>query len=165
MVGVLPDPREIPGIQIARSQRDPRNTGGEIYPSCPPSFSTFSTLSSILVHLIHLIHHPYPLYLPSLSTLSTLYTILLHLIHHPSPPSAPCPLFFPPSHATARLRVGSMSRKALKYQKYIFSKSKSVLPKMSARSGLVGYKLSWPHLELFQANINLPEVGGRGARL
>ena len=37
------------------------------------------------------------------------------------------------------------------FEKYKISKSKSVLPKMSARSGLVGKNNSWPHLGPFQA--------------
>ena len=38
-----------------------------------------------------------------------------------------------------------------KINKQQTSKSKSVSPKMSARSGLVGNKTSWPHLGPFQA--------------
>ena len=39
-----------------------------------------------------------------------------------------------------------------KSQKTKLSKSKSVSPKMSASSGLVGNKFCWPHLGPFQAN-------------
>ena len=41
------------------------------------------------------------------------------------------------------------------YLKYKFSKSKSVSPKMSARSELVGKNSTWPHLGPSQANFSM----------
>ena len=142
-----------------RSPRPPREITGIQVANLSPNLSLLSTI------LLHLILHPgpsYPPYPPSLSALSTIFIHFIHLVHHSSPPSPPsfssyprCPLFCPPSHATARLRVGSMNRKALKYQQYRFLKSKSVLPKMYATSALLGNKFCWPHLGLFQARSSM----------
>ena len=75
----------------------------------------------------------------------------------PGPKLGPSPAQPGPSLAQARClgtwKSGNLESK--KFQKSKFSKSKSVLPKMSARSRLVGEISSWPNLGPFQTSCSM----------